>query len=279
MVVTAEIKRSTERRLAAAAATDSATGERVDAQGLPIAADLLDGGEIVLLAIKPSPWFVLFDAARWLLFGLVLLVVAALPSLHVLGMSSRSCTQLACAIILARVGVAFLRWVSRFYVLTNRRVMRVRGVFKADILACPLVNIERTQATAAFHERLTGLGTILFETRDRGDTRATGDSRATGNTRATGDTRAAGDARDVENDRRGGDARDVENDRRGGDARDVSNGWRVAKARDLSNGWRLADGRALADADLNWYEIARCDEVHAQVRRAIERANDRHPRT
>ena len=39
-----------------------------------------------------------------------------------------SLAQLVMAVVGLRLGLALLQWVSRVYVLTNRRVMRIRGV-------------------------------------------------------------------------------------------------------------------------------------------------------
>ena len=75
------------------------------------------------------------------------------------------------------------------------RIMRLRGVFKVDLLSCPLIRIRRTRVTVSGPERVTNLGTILFE----------------------------------------------------------------------------ADN--VADADPHWYQIARVDDVHSRIRRAIERAH------
>jgi hypothetical protein len=60
--------------------------------------------------------------------------------------------------------MALLQWVSRVYVLTNRRIMRIRGVFRASVFACPLVKVINTGVTTGPHERLTRLGSIWFNT-------------------------------------------------------------------------------------------------------------------
>ncbi len=181
---------------AAAAAAEDTTSMSTAVEALPIAEELLDGGEVVILAVRPSVWFVLFDSARWILMGLLLLIVSALPTAQLPGLSSRSVAQLGCMVILARLGIAVLRWVAHFYVLTNRRIMRLRGVFKADILSCPLKAISDTRVSVEWHEQMTNLGSILFASED------------------------------------------------------------------------------MPDADLNWYSISRCEEIHDQVRRAITRAKN-----
>ncbi len=183
--------------VAAAAAEDSnAVAPAVDQ--LPLAEELLDGGEIVLLAVRPSPWFVVFDSARWIAIGVLLLIASAMQSVNMAGLSNQSLAELGCVMVLARMGIAVLRWVSHFYILTNRRVMRLRGVFRADILSCPLLEILNTRVSVGPHERLAGLGSILFVTEEN----------------------------------------------RG---------------------------------DLNWYNIAKCEDVHSRIRRAIERAIDNQP--
>ncbi len=122
----------------------------------------LDGGEVVILAIKPSAWFVLYDAARWLVLAFFVAGTSGWVSNAVSWASASLLIQLALLVATLRLGIAVLRWVSRFYVLTDRRVMRIRGVWKVDVFACPLLSIRTTKLTAEPHERLVGLGTLVF---------------------------------------------------------------------------------------------------------------------
>ncbi|MCH7720328.1 MAG: PH domain-containing protein [Planctomycetes bacterium] len=122
----------------------------------------LDGGEVVILAIKPSAWFVLYDAARWLVLAFFVAGTSGWVSNAVSWASVPLLIQLASVAATLRLGIAVLRWVSRFYVLTDRRVMRIRGVWKVDVFACPLLSVRTTKLTAQPHERLVGLGTLRF---------------------------------------------------------------------------------------------------------------------
>ena len=122
----------------------------------------LDGGEVVILAIKPSAWFVLYDAARWLVLAFFVAGTSGWVSNAVSWASAPLLIQFASAAATLRLGIAVLRWVSRFYVLTDRRVMRIRGVWKVDLFACPLLSIRTTRLEAEPHERLVGLGTLRF---------------------------------------------------------------------------------------------------------------------
>lgn len=181
----------------------AAVGQTTTAAATPamaLTADMLDGGEVIILAVKPSLWFIAFDSVRWLLLGTALLVVALVPSLALPGLSGRSLAQLACLIVLVRVGVAMLRWTSRLYVLTNRRVMRLSGVARPVVVSCDLREITSTAVHAAPHERLLGLGTLCLE------------------------------------------------------------------------------ACAAPEGDLHWYHLARAEEIHAEVRKAIDRAQHGAPR-
>ncbi|MBI4581041.1 MAG: PH domain-containing protein [Planctomycetes bacterium] len=135
-------------------------------------AQLLDGDEIVIFAVKPSLWFVLFTSARWLIaMGLVIVVVGWLGG--VLGVDKALAVKAALAVAGARLGFALLQWVSRLYVLTNRRIMRLRGIFNVDLFECQLAKIQNTYLTLAWYERVTGLGSISFATAGTGGIEAT----------------------------------------------------------------------------------------------------------
>ncbi|NLX15006.1 MAG: PH domain-containing protein [Phycisphaerales bacterium] len=127
-------------------------------------AHLLDGDEIVILAVKPSLWFIVFTSARWLLGLLILLLLAGWLGHRLSYLNRPLVIQAAVALSAARVGLAMLQWVSRLYVLTNRRVMRIRGILNIDLFECPLTKIQNTYVTLAWYERITRLGTIAFTT-------------------------------------------------------------------------------------------------------------------
>jgi len=146
-----------EAAVDAPSAAAPATADKV-----AVPADLLDGGEVVILAIKPSLWTVLFSSFQWLLGGAV---IVAFGRWFAPGwIANAVLVQSVLAVIALRAGFAVMQWVSRVYVLTNRRVMRIRGVFRADVFACPLVKVINTGIAVAPHEALTRLGTIWFNT-------------------------------------------------------------------------------------------------------------------
>ena len=127
-------------------------------------AHLLDGGEIVILAIKPSLWFLLFQSFRWLVAMVLLIWFVGRWGYWVPAVKTPLVVNVAAALAAARVGLAMLQWVSRLYVLTNRRVMRLKGIFNVDLFECPLTKIQNTYLTLTWYERLFALGTISFAT-------------------------------------------------------------------------------------------------------------------
>ena len=129
---------------------------------LPLPAELLDGGEVVILARKPSLWFVLFDSIQWMVAGAVVIVGAALAGGHMDLVTYSTLVQGTLVVVACRIGIALLRWVSRFYVLTNRRTLHIHGVLRAHILGIALTDILNTRVTVGWHERPVGLGTLRF---------------------------------------------------------------------------------------------------------------------
>jgi len=150
-----------------AAASRSSEPKTISAADL-VPVHLLDGGEVVLFAIKPSLWFILFASVRWLIvMGAVMLLAPYLSP--VVGQPSLTLIVKTAVVLAAgRVAFAILEWASRLYILTNRRVMRIRGVFNVNLFECSLLKIENTDVTLSWFERLFGLGTVSFATAGTG---------------------------------------------------------------------------------------------------------------
>ncbi len=131
-------------------------------QAVPI--HLLDGGEIVHFALKPSPWFVLLVSLRWVIAGVVFIVLSMSEELPLPFAWKWYLYHLGLWMAVGRLAWGMLEWVSRLYVLTNRRVMRIRGVFNVEVFTCGLDRIQNTYLTLSVSERLTRTGTITFQT-------------------------------------------------------------------------------------------------------------------
>lgn len=125
------------------------------------AADLaLGGDEIIQFTTKPSPWFIALASANWIL-GLT--AVGGALAFAVGGQWSWQIAvvfQLLACVGVLRIGIATAQWASKLYILTNRRVLRFRGIMRVDVAECPLNKVSGVALTVMWHQRPLGLGTI-----------------------------------------------------------------------------------------------------------------------
>lgn len=128
---------------------------------------ILQGNEIIELYIKPSRWFIALESAP--IAGPALFLAAVVYAGY-----HESWSEVAVALMLllvlaavGSVGLAALQWASRVYVLTNRRVMRFRGIVNVQFDECPLVSIARLELRTPWYQRWVWVGTIGIVARDR----------------------------------------------------------------------------------------------------------------
>ncbi len=127
--------------------------------------DVLDGGEIVLFALKPSMWYLVLVSARWLAGAAVIILLAPLL-FQARSAAVEILTQAALLVTAVRLILALLQWSSRLYVLTNRRVMCYRGLMHVSVFESPLVHIRNTYVNASPVERICKVGSIGFSLQD-----------------------------------------------------------------------------------------------------------------
>ena len=122
---------------------------------------VLNGSEIIILAIKPSLGHVLFVSSRWLAILLPIGIVSWLSG-HWgwLGMQAQVLLAICLAGTAMRLAFGLLQWQSQVYILTNLRVLRIRGVVRVEMFQCPLLQLKDAPLMAGIAERLVGLGTI-----------------------------------------------------------------------------------------------------------------------
>ncbi len=157
-------KPSTPVAFSAATSDAPPRASEVAAKLADLPGSVLDGGEIVLLAIKPSKWRPLFDSAPWLVTCSLLAIVLTWLRAPLPGLSLTATAQIILLVGLARIGLAVVKWVPTWYLLTNRRVINVRGVRRPRILACLLLEVRNTYLHASVAEKAARLGTITFAT-------------------------------------------------------------------------------------------------------------------
>ena len=122
-----------------------------------LAGHVLRDGEVVLLILKPSLWYILFNAMRFGAAVGILIIAAVLWVKHPF---VPYYVEAATFLIAGRVMWAVMQWMGRLYVLTDQRVLRLSGVFTVDIFDCPLRKVAQTRITRSSRERLWRLGSI-----------------------------------------------------------------------------------------------------------------------
>jgi hypothetical protein len=141
---------------AAAAASAPAVPLRPSLAAL-LAGHILRDGELVLLILKPSLWFIVFNGMR---FNAAVLIGLIAGQLWLHDAAARPVLEIAVVLIAGRVTWSLLQWMGRLYVLTDYRILRLSGVFNIDIFDCALRKVADTRVTRNFRERLWRLGSI-----------------------------------------------------------------------------------------------------------------------
>lgn len=151
------------RAFSAAAVSDSParTGE-VAAPWAAIPGGVIDGGELVLLAIKPSMWRPFFDSAAWVVGSWIVAGLLTVLGRPIAGLPMAMTVQIVLMAGALGLTLSILRWIPTWYVLTNRRIIDIHGIRRPKIGSCDLLEIRNTYVHASIEEKVTGLGTISF---------------------------------------------------------------------------------------------------------------------
>ncbi len=162
----------TYRAAEGAAPDDAVNGHdpALDARAaLLLPAQLLQSGEIIILAIKPSPLMIVLEPLKQLTV-IVLAAAVLATAAQYLGRPELATRVLlgGLAIVTARVFWEGLEWLSRVYVLTDRRVIRVAGVLRVSVFEASLEQVQHTEVLLSLRERLFNLGTLAFSTAGTG---------------------------------------------------------------------------------------------------------------
>lgn len=131
-----------------------------------LAGHALRHGEIVHLAIKPSRWFILLSGLKFIAVVLILAIAAAVVDARVDTPGRLFYWEVAMFLICGRLTWAVLQWVSRLYILTDQRIMRIQGVFELEVFDSPLRRVTRVDVARCARERIFRLGTIVINTAD-----------------------------------------------------------------------------------------------------------------
>lgn len=127
--------------------------------------ELLQPGELIILLLKPSLLYVLLAPLKTLvLIALITAGAAHMATYPALRLDRDDVILLGVGLAMMRIFWQFLEWLSRVYVLTDRRIIRVKGVLRVQVFEAALKQVTHTECHFSLRERLFGLGTISFAT-------------------------------------------------------------------------------------------------------------------
>ena len=150
-------------------ATDAGAVLESEAAVPALVSKLLSDGETVLLVVRPSILMVPLWSleAFWIIAGMTFAFAWAAD----FGWAAWSESQafgFGLVALSLRLLWQFLDWANRLYVLTDRRVMRRRGILQVDVFEARLDRIQQTNVLQLVRERSFGLGTVAFATAGTG---------------------------------------------------------------------------------------------------------------
>jgi hypothetical protein len=120
---------------------------------------IIQDGEIILLILKPSLWFIILSMLRFAAVILIGMIGGKVFDDYLPG-PPRVYVEVGMILLVGRLMWAVLQWMSRLYILTDLRIIRLSGVFTLDVFDCPLRKIARTRILYTVRERILGLGSI-----------------------------------------------------------------------------------------------------------------------
>lgn len=139
----------------------AATNPRVSA----VDAIGLNNEEIIILALKPSPWHIALRSLGVAFgAGFVAVLLAYAAQATATPWTERDALALGLGLIVLQVVLQSLDWMSRTYVLTDRRLVTMEGVFRRRISQTALRHVRHVALHQADRERWVGIGDLLFST-------------------------------------------------------------------------------------------------------------------
>jgi len=133
--------------------------------GALLVGHVLRDGELVILLMRPSRWFILLSSLRFLAIVAILMTLAAV-SQERLHYSLKGIVEAGIFVMAGRLMWAVLQWMGRLYILTDLRILSISGVFNSEVFDCPLRKVARALREATLKEQIVRIGSILIIPQD-----------------------------------------------------------------------------------------------------------------
>ena len=153
------------------AACASDAGAAIESQSVlpPFVSSLVSEDETVLLVLRPSVLMVpLWSIESFTIIAAMTFAFAWAADFGWAAWTEPQAFGFGLVALGLRLLWSFLDWANRLYVLTDRRVVRRRGILQVDLFEARLDRIQQTSVLQLVRERTFGLGTIAFATAGTG---------------------------------------------------------------------------------------------------------------
>ena len=142
----------------------TAPGEAVGVAVRRNPAEVLHDNEIVIMMVRPSMWYVAAISLR--MTAILLLAALLIDRTGLAGrfLDERSLWSVAGILVAVRWVYALINWLSQLYLLTNHRIVVLRGATKVEIFQVGLCRITEARLMSTPLQRLLGTGNIGFAT-------------------------------------------------------------------------------------------------------------------
>jgi len=146
--------------------TSGGTALPTDLVGTVVPQQILHDDEVVLLLTKPSLLFIPYTSFLFCLGSLLLGVLLAQLTRYT-SAAYLTPTSVALLTVLACVGRlvwALLVWTSHTYMLTNQRIVTIKGVLNVHMFQAHLRKVQKTDLYRPLLYQILGTGTLAFST-------------------------------------------------------------------------------------------------------------------
>lgn len=129
-------------------------------------ADVIHDDEIVILLLRPHPLYIVLSSLGSLAFIAVMTLLLAFMAVRIpwVGWGDMEALGFGGGLVALRLGWQTADWWNQVYALTDRRIIRRKGVLRVAVFETQLKNIQHTSVFRRLRERLCGLGSIGFAT-------------------------------------------------------------------------------------------------------------------
>lgn len=128
-----------------------------------IPAGLVEDDEIIILFLRPYPlYIILASLGRLLVIAVITLALMYIGRRFSLANLDTIAFGSGVFIGLSQLVWQSLEWWSRIYILTDRRIIRQKGVLRPTVFSEKLRDLQHTSVFQKLRERAIGLGSIGF---------------------------------------------------------------------------------------------------------------------